>query len=132
MDSIKSLLFVDDSQSDQIIAQTSVETFDSSISLHFAYDGQEALELLASLDIPPDVIFLDINMPGMDGLEFLSEYSKTEANPSITVMMTTSDQDLDKERCLAYSFVKDYVLKPLESDDLAEIAKQSYMSSLQP
>ena len=123
MANISTVLMVDDNQSDHIISKVAVEAYDSSIAMHSVYDGQEALDLLATLESPPEVIFLDINMPGMDGHEFLVEYEKRRENSSVVVMLTTSDQASDKERCLAYSFVKEYIMKPLESNDLEVVSK---------
>jgi len=57
-----------------------------------AYDGQEALEVLKDLDTQPDVIFLDINMPRMNGHEFLEEYSKWDKCSVVIIMLTSSDK----------------------------------------
>lgn len=123
MKQIKSILMVDDNEGDHIIAEVAIKQYDSSIVIHKAYDGREALDLLKQMDSPPDVIFLDINMPGMDGHEFLSEYDKTSHDASVVVMLSTSDQDADKEKCLAYSFVKEYITKPLEGSDIEKLSE---------
>ncbi|TDF38451.1 response regulator [Alteromonadaceae bacterium M269] len=122
MKKISTILIVDDNKSDHIISQVAIRKYDASINVLTAYDGQEALDLLETLDTPPDVILLDINMPGMDGHEFLEEYSKEPSPISIVAMLSTSNQESDKEKCLAYSFVKQYIVKPLEEDDLGVIA----------
>ena len=123
MKKINSILIVDDSEGDHVIAQLAVEQYDPSITVNKAYDGQEALNLLEGLDVIPEVIFLDINMPGMDGHEFLTEYAKTYQPSSVIAMLSTSDQVSDKEKCLGYSFVKEYIVKPLDASDIEAIAK---------
>lgn len=115
-------LIVDDSESDQFLARTQIENFDSSIEILQAYDGVEALEVLAETNNKPDVIFLDINMPRMNGLEFLEKYSEQEDQSAVIAMLTSSDQEQDKETALKYPFVKNYFLKMLDGADLETLA----------
>ena len=61
-------------------------------------------------------------MPGMDGHEFLAEYDKHDQYTSVVVMLTTSAQTSDREKCSAYSFVKEYIIKPLELDDMKTLS----------
>ena len=82
----------------------------------FAHDGLEALEMLRGTNgrprLPrPFLILLDINMPRMDGIEFLKELRKDEdLKKSIVFIMTTSGADEDKVR--AYNLgVAGYILK---------------------
>jgi CheY-like chemotaxis protein len=82
----------------------------------FAHDGIEALEMLRGASgrprLPrPFLILLDINMPRMDGIEFLRELRKDEElKKSIVFIMTTSDADEDKVK--AYNLgVAGYILK---------------------
>lgn len=124
MRKISVVLIVDDNESDHVISRVAIEQYDPGIEILQAYDGEEALKILASADTQPDIIFLDINMPGMDGHEFLQEYAR-EGNPSsVVAMLTTSDQEADKEKCLTYPFVKEYIVKPLDSDELLSIAQK--------
>ena len=122
MKKVKSVLLVEDSESEHIIAEIAISRYDKSITVHKAFDGSEALKMLAGMTAVPDVILLDINMPGMDGLEFLQTYSKSKNTVSTVVMLTSSDETSDKQKCEAYSFVKDYIVKPLDTPDVARIA----------
>ncbi len=61
-------------------------------------------------------------MPGLNGYEFLEEYAKGNKPTSIVVMLTSSDQTKDKEKCQTYDFVKEYLCKPLEPEMIGEIA----------
>lgn len=92
-------------------------------------NGKDALEFLtnrisggASL---PDLIFLDINMPVMNGFEFLEAYEKqfgdNQQAKALIVMLTTSLHPTDLERAKNFESVSDYVYKPLMEEKLEEI-----------
>ena len=116
-----SVMIIDDSEADQFLAKYAIEEFDPDINVLQAYDGQEALEVLKDLDTQPDVIFLDINMPRMNGHEFLEEYSKWDNCSVVIIMLTSSDQEIDKEKSTAYASVVAYFTKPLDIDSLAKV-----------
>ena len=122
MERISSILIIEDNETDQIIAERAIKRYDKSIAIYLAFDGLEALELLKELEQQPDIIFLDINMPGMDGHEFLAEYAKTSSQATTVAMLTSSDQSAEKEKCMAYSFVKEYIVKPLDVGDVKRIS----------
>ncbi len=122
MSNIKEVLLIDDDMSDQIIAKEAISGFDSSIVLLSAFDGEEALTLLSTTS-SPDLILLDINIPGMNGHEFLEECFKREWFSTAVVMLTTSDQQRDKDRALQYDFVKDYITMPLETSLFGELVE---------
>ncbi len=119
---------IDVYQVDRIIKKSgSVEHFYS-----FA-NGQEALDHFNDLNksqekyngyFPPTVILLDINMPIMDGFEFLSEYSKlpeAKKESIIVIMLTSSNQQSDKEKASEYSVIKDFFVKPFKQEDIEKI-----------
>lgn len=115
---IKSVMIIDDSEIDQYLAKHMIEKYDSEIEILQTYDGEEALEVLKSIPEQPGLIFLDINMPRMNGHEFLEEYDKWEGRSEVVIMLTSSDQKQDKERSMAYKCVKKYCVKPIEKCDL--------------
>jgi len=114
------IMIIDDSEADQFLAKIIIEDYDSSIELVQVYDGKEALATLEDMEQKPDLIYLDINMPVMDGHEFLSEYSTKGIDSSVIIMLTSSEQEQDKTRALVYDFVKDYFVKPLDEDLLEQ------------
>jgi len=118
---IRKAMIVDDSESDQFLASNEIKRHDDNIEIMQAYDGVEALEMLAETDEKPDVIFLDINMPRMNGLEFLEEYSKLEDQSPVIAMLTSSNAQTDRERALKFDCVRDYFLKLLDESDMAKL-----------
>ncbi|MGJ8682016.1 response regulator [Paraglaciecola sp.] len=114
----QSILIVEDSEIDQYLAKYMIEKFNSELSVLQAYDGEEAINLLKSLSQQPKLILLDINMPRMNGLEFLDEYEASSIVKTNVVMLTSSFQNSDRNKCMAHSSVKKYLNKPL---DVAEI-----------
>lgn len=120
------VLLIDDDESVNFLHEYMLKKsgeFDPILSLNKA---SKALELLAQTDIDdqPDLIFLDINMPGMDGWEFLAEFESLEsANKEKTnvVMITSSVNPDDKQKSLRYSDVKSFITKPLNQRILKQI-----------
>ena len=67
---------IDDSEADQFLSKHAIESYDQNIAVHQAYDGSEAMDLIDKALKKPDIIFLDINMPGMTGFEFLDAFKE--------------------------------------------------------
>jgi len=115
---MKSILVIEDNEADRFLGEVIIQNSGIVSKIHFAHDGQHALEVLQEID-PPDAILLDINMPKMNGHEFLEEYSlHNEREIPVVVMLTSSNQDQDKEKANAYKCVKDYMLKPISEEKL--------------
>lgn len=115
---IKNILLVDDSETDQFLTKLFLEEHYPHSTIHQVYDGQEALDFLNQQTDSPDLIILDINMPGMDGLEFLAEYEKQPPNATTIAMLTSSNQKKDIDAVMKYDFVKFYFTKLLDQDDI--------------
>ena len=118
---IFSIMIVDDSEADQYLTELVIEEFDPSITILKAHDGQEALDKLDEMSEPPSLILLDINMPRMNGFEFLEEYNKREIQGVVIAMLTSSEQNQDKDKTKKYDFVHTYFNKPLTVDDFEKI-----------
>ena len=84
-----------------------------------AHDAESALPMLEKLR--PDVVFTDVQLPGMNGIEFLRELRSDPALASTpVVVLTTSNNDRDKIE--AYNFnVAGYLVKPVTFNDFSEL-----------
>lgn len=113
------ILLVDDDQVDVMNVQRAFKKNNIQNPLHVAYNGMEALDMLRGTEgrekiIPtPRLILLDINMPRMNGLEFLRELRKDPVLRSISVIIMTTSND-DKDKFEAYNLnVAGYIVKPV-------------------
>lgn len=93
-------------------------------------DGEEAVEFfesnISNVSVLPNIIFLDINMPVMDGWQFMDEYVKFKPKISkeITVYMLSSSNDEDDiEHAKSINEISDYLIKPVTPVQLEEIVK---------
>jgi CheY-like chemotaxis protein len=91
-------------------------------------DGEEAIQFLvdniSKNENLPDVIFLDINMPIMDGWQFLEEYVnlKPRIGKKITIYLVSSSVDsADLDKAKKISEISDYIIKPIKQEMLKEI-----------
>lgn len=114
------LLHVEDDNIDRMVVQKVLKKIASIGAIHQAQNGAEAMDFLRGengkeiLNPFPHLILLDINMPKMNGLEFLEELRSDDQLKHLPVfILTTSNDDNDKK--LAYSFnVAGYIIKPLD------------------
>lgn len=94
------------------------------------HNGEEALINLKSVikagERLPDIILLDLNMPIMDGWEFLDEFTKIKTSKKITIYIITSSVDpADVERSKEYESVNNYIVKPITLEALQEILNEN-------
>jgi len=87
-----------------------------------AYDGESALDLVRNDD--PEVMIIDLKMPGVDGMEVLKKVNETR--PEIEVIVLTGHgSGVDRERCMELGAFA-YLQKPVDIDKLSEILKQAH------
>lgn len=98
-----SILYIDDDKDDREIFVEAIKVISPNITCYTAGDGMEGLQLLYSLVTPPEMIFLDVNMPKMDGKQFLENVSRISAFRLIPIYMYSTSTD-----CLEHS---DYILR---------------------
>jgi CheY-like chemotaxis protein len=128
---IDHILLVDDDFDDNYIHKMVINNTGLVKEVELANDGSEALEVLQGLwsqpyqPARPNIIFLDINMPKMNGWEVLNALNEMgeKANRSMVVMLSTSQTPEDKQKAMAYPFVQGYLQKPLTEEALAEVVQ---------
>ena len=127
------ILLVDDSVSTNFYNEKLIIKRNVCDEIYKAIDGIEALDFIhktgkfKGLNTPkPNIIFLDINMPKMDGFEFLENYAKLPIEnraEMIVVFLTTSNWTKDKVKAIDSGLVYDFIEKPLKTEDLIRINK---------
>lgn len=128
MKPIDTLALIDDDETYQFIAAHAIESLELVETLRIFSNGKEAIDFLQSnLNQPdqvPDIILLDLNMPIMDGWEFLEEYLilQPRIGKKIHLYIVTSSVDpSDLERAERINAVTDYFVKPLTRYKLRSI-----------
>lgn len=114
------LFLVDDDADEQWIFNTALNAVDPTIELSRAANGQDAIRQLASSSSQPDVIFLDLNMPVMNGLECLRRLKSDPGLSGIPTIMysTTADpQTISQSRAMG---AEDFITKPYNFEELVD------------
>ncbi|MBB3204449.1 CheY-like chemotaxis protein [Rhodopirellula rubra] len=123
---IQLVMLIDDSSLDNMI-HTRILKKSGLVENIIAFEyADEALEHLRKEDHGVDVIFLDLNMPRMDGYEFLERYhalTQLQRAKSLVMMLSTSSRPGDAERAKEFPQVIDYQSKPLELETIEKIAR---------
>ena len=121
---IKDILLVDDDLDDTGLFQEALSVVDPQIKFHSAKNGTKALEfLLGKEPITPDLIFLDINMPEMNGWRCLTELKNTPPLRHIPVVMySTSIMKMDGQKALSLGAIGIYQ-KPERFEGLKQLLK---------
>jgi len=111
-------------------AKRMMEISDFCNSFMIFKNGEEAITNLKPImkngDAVPDIILLDINMPIMDGWEFLDEFVTIESHKTTTIYIVSSSIDpMDLERAKRYDNVSNYIIKPISLETLKGLLQES-------
>ncbi len=131
------ILLVDDDEATNFIHRSVIRREELDVHVQVSRSGEDALNYLSGsgpyfpgIDLPqPGIIFLDLNMPGMNGWEFLDQYKKL---PEIIkkrialLILTTSINPDDEQRASAFPELNGYVQKPLTSEKLQNVIHQYF------
>jgi two-component system response regulator len=110
------ILLVEDNPNDAELTQRALKKSDLGARLAIARDGAEALEYLLSSRPRPKVVFLDLKLPKIDGIEVLRRVRSEERTRSLPiVVLTSSQEERDINECYKLG-VNSYVVKPVEFD----------------
>lgn len=127
------ILLVDDSKADNFISNRIINKAEVTEKITTTFGAREALDFLCKPEngeFPkPEIIFLDINMPGMSGWDFLDEYillNEAQKAGIIVCMLTTSDDSKDRTKATEYEVINHFSSKPLTKEKLMSIIEQHF------
>lgn len=134
MGNLINLLVIDDDDINVFITKKTVERTEFKVNIVSQPNGQLAIdylsELLKNQGTLPNLIFLDINMPILDGWEFINEYDNLGIKSPIDIFMLTSSVfHKDMEKAKDYKTLKGFISKPLLVADLSDIMKNIGLES---
>jgi len=128
----KNILLVDDDRIFNFLSEKTITSLGLANEINFAANGRQALDILdlskqGQLQMP-DIIFLDLDMPVMNGYEFLEAFSKLELpnKDAITIVVLTSSadpRDIDRTKELGIRY---YYNKPLSRDEIKKLVGQEF------
>ncbi len=130
------VMLIDDNEIDNLINQKMIEAANIAETIYIHTGARSAIEFLKNVEklesgghqLLPSIIFLDIDMPLMDGFQFLDEFEKlSEAakTKSKVVMLTSSINPQDLNRSKKHKYVAEYINKPLSQESLMKLASDS-------
>lgn len=124
----RNLLLIDDDDEDQEIFITATSSISDSIQCTALSDASKALHRLTRKELTPDVIFLDLNMPVMNGQQFLAEIKKTEALKHIPVIIFSTSSQPSTIQAMKSLGAHAFITKPGLFDELVSILKPILIS----
>ena len=132
---LKCIMLVDDNPDDNFYHERVIRKSNAADFVVAKQTGVDALNYLKSKkdneDPHPELIFLDINMPGMNGWEFLEEYRMLDEkfkSRAIVVMLSTSENPDDRMKAKTMNIASHFKTKPLTKEMLEEIVNKYFKS----
>ncbi|MCK7559259.1 response regulator [Chitinophaga sedimenti] len=141
IDGLECILLVDDDHATNFINSMIIKKAQIDVHVEVVTNGEEALEYLTGTgkfaDSPrklqPGIVFLDINMPAMNGWEFLEEYNKLpEAQKAqiVIAMLTTSLNPDDERKANGIEDIRGFLNKPLTVDKLLDVIERFFPTAV--
>lgn len=114
------VLLIEDDAIEVMKLKRAIKKLEMQHDLIEAKNGEEALTILKDENVVPDIIFLDLNMPRINGIEFLKILKEDEVLRYLpTIILTTSSNRKDVLECYKHG-VAGYILKPLKYEDYVQ------------
>lgn len=125
---VNKTVLIDDSDIDLFIQRRFLEVYNFSRHLVSYKSAEEALNWLKNIngEAPPDIIFLDLNMPEVDGFTFLKSFNTLPdsiTTNSKIVVLTSSNSSKDREQVFENKSVIQFITKPLKQSDIEELQR---------
>jgi two-component system nitrate/nitrite response regulator NarL len=125
---VNKTVLIDDSDIDLFIQRRFLEVYNFSRHLVSYKSAEEALNWLKNIngEAPPDIIFLDLNMPEVDGFSFLKSFNtlpESVRTNSKIVVLTSSNSSKDREQVFENKSVIQFITKPLKQSDIEELQR---------
>jgi two-component system, NarL family, nitrate/nitrite response regulator NarL len=125
---VNKTVLIDDSDIDLFIQRRFLEVYNFSHQLVAYKSAAEALNWLNNMngETPPEVIFLDLNMPEVDGFTFLKNFEKLPqkiVSHSKIVVLTSSNSTKDRQQAFENKNVIQFITKPLKQSDIEELQR---------
>jgi CheY-like chemotaxis protein len=136
---MQNVFIVDDDRIFQMLTKSRLQMIDTVKEMHTFDNGQACLEFildnLQNSEKLPDIILLDINMPIMDGWEFVEEFAKLKMNNKISKpisihIMSSSVNDKDIKRAENASDISSYTIKPVTQAKLQELCNSGDVTEM--
>ena len=130
MEKLSNILIIDDDPMTSYLHKKLMEGFQVADHINIANDGEEALQHFndriqaESEEKIPQLVFVDLDMPLMDGFEFLEAYQDlnfTNKGSVVIAVLTSSYSRSDINRVKEYPEVRDYIVKPLTKEKMTEL-----------
>jgi DNA-binding response OmpR family regulator len=121
---------IDDDVDDQEIFCTVIDTIAPTWKCITAVNGQSALAMLKSMKILPDIIFLDLNMPLMNGRQFLHEVNRQKIIDGVPIIVLTTSADYSTKVATLELGAKQFITKPDKFSDWETVLKQAIKTCL--
>jgi CheY-like chemotaxis protein len=124
------IAIVDDDTIFQFTTKVKIQKLGLASNIQIFNDGEEIMDYLIKVESIecPDIILLDINMPMMDGWDFLEEYEKHLGGSESKIkiyMLSSSINPVDVDKAKSNKLVDDYIIKPIKDEDLFRIFEKS-------
>ncbi|MBI4779987.1 MAG: response regulator [Oscillatoriophycideae cyanobacterium NC_groundwater_1537_Pr4_S-0.65um_50_18] len=124
MSPLRVILLVEDNPDDERLTIRALRRGQIANEIRVARNGEEALNLVFSLEPLPSVVLLDLKLPKVDGLEVLRQIRANEHTRLLPVVVLTSSSE-DRDIIESYSLgANSYVRKPVEIDPFTEAVRQ--------
>lgn len=118
------ILLVEDNADDVELARRALRRCGYPVDLRVASDGVVALELLAATDGPPDLVLLDLNLPGLSGLDLLARLRAAPATSLVPVVVLTTSLEAHDLREAYRRGANSYLRKPVDFDEFVGMVRE--------